>query len=56
MSVARLDDVGEDLRIEARRLGDSAGGFLYSFAIHAGARPLLSGRAMVMLMNARART
>ncbi len=54
--VARLDDVAEDLRVEARRLHDSAGGFLYSFAIHAGARPLLSGRAMVMFMNAQDRT
>ena len=53
--VARLDDVGADLRVEARRLHDSAGGFMYSFAILAAARPLLVGRAMVMLMNAQDR-
>ena len=56
LNVARLDDVGAELRIEARRLHDSAGGFMYSFAVFAGARPLLAGRAMVILMNAQART
>ena len=54
--VARLDDAGAELRVEARRLHDSAGGFMYSFAVLADARPLLAGRAMVMLMNAQART
>jgi predicted hotdog family 3-hydroxylacyl-ACP dehydratase len=54
LHVERLDDIAEDLRVEARRVGDSAQGFMYSFAIHAGARPLLAGRAMVKLMNAEA--
>jgi predicted hotdog family 3-hydroxylacyl-ACP dehydratase len=52
LNVARLDDVAADLQIEARRLGDSADGFMYSFAVHAAGRPLLAGRAMVKLMNA----
>lgn len=51
LHVERLDNIVDDLRVEARRVGDSAQGFMYSFSIHAGARPLLSGRAMVKLMN-----
>lgn len=56
LHVARLDDVGADLRVEARRLHDSAGGFMYSFTVLAAARPLLAGRAMVMLMHTQDRT
>ena len=53
LGVARLDDIAEDLRIEARRVGGSAEGFMYSFEIFAGARLLLAGRAMVKLVNSR---
>jgi len=52
LNVTRLDDIAEELRVEATRVVGSTEGFMYSFEIHAGARLLLAGRAMVKLMNA----
>ena len=49
LACARLDDIGEDLRIEARRLGGSAQSFIYDFDIKAGDRVLMTGRVAAML-------
>jgi len=46
---ARLDDVAEDLRVEARALSRSARGFVYAFAVRAGGRALLEGQAAIII-------
>jgi predicted hotdog family 3-hydroxylacyl-ACP dehydratase len=47
--VARLDTFPGPLIIEATRIGGDAGNVLYGFAVQAGARVLLAGRAAVIL-------
>ena len=44
-----LDDVAEDLEIEATRLAAGAAGLVYAFVVQAGGRALAEGRATVML-------
>lgn len=44
-----LDDVDEELAIVAERLSGDARAVLYAFTVSAGERPLLSGRAAVIL-------
>lgn len=46
--VDRLDDVLEDLIVEARRMSDDQRLLVYAFAISAVGRPLLDGRAIVV--------
>lgn len=46
---SRLDGLAADLHIEARRLSGNANTILYEFRIDAGAEPVLTGRASVML-------
>lgn len=52
LACTRLDDVPEDLSIEARRLGGSAQSFIYDFGIKAGDRVLMTGRVAAMLAEA----
>lgn len=52
LDVEDLAGVADDLEIRARRLGGDAGGFVYEFEIHAGARLLLSGRVTARLVGA----
>ena len=47
--VARLDRLEGDLEIEAEQLLGEAGRVIYRFAIHCDGRPVLSGRAAVVL-------
>ncbi|MGF7210195.1 putative hotdog family 3-hydroxylacyl-ACP dehydratase [Skermanella aerolata] len=47
--VGRLDDVAEDLIIEADRLMGEGSSVIYSFMVRAGGRELLSGRAAVVI-------
>ncbi len=51
--VARLDDIEPDLLCEAVRIAGDSGSALYDFLVSAAQRPLLSGRATVIL-NAQA--
>ena len=51
-----LSAVNEDLDIRARRLSGDAGGFIYEFDIHAGARRLLAGRVTARLVAPEATT
>ena len=46
--VARLDDIAADLEVEAERLAGDGNHLLYGFAVRAGERLLLTGRASVM--------
>jgi len=48
-SVDRLDDIPDDLLVSARKLVAEEGWLLYEFAIRAGARELVQGRAAVSL-------
>lgn len=48
-----LDALNDDLHIRAERLSANAGNVLYQFQVSAGAQPVLSGRATVIL-NAQA--
>ena len=48
-NVERLDDVAEDLLVSARRLVAEREWLLYEFALHAGQRELMRGRATVSL-------
>jgi predicted hotdog family 3-hydroxylacyl-ACP dehydratase len=48
LQVARLDDIDADLIAEAGLIAGDHGSALYEFAITAGARRLLSGRATVV--------
>jgi len=47
--VERLDDIPDDLMLNARRLLNDRTRLLYEFEVRAGARPLLRGRAVVVL-------
>ena len=49
LKVPRLDLVEGDIRVSARREADTGAQSLYGFELHAGAEPLLSGRATVVL-------
>ena len=49
LMVARLDDIESDLVCEAARLAGDSVTALYEFALRAGERILLSGRAAVIL-------
>ena len=52
--VARLDDIAADLLCEATRIAGDSGSALYDFLVSAEQRPLLSGRATVILNAQRA--
>ena len=45
----RLDDLNEDLIIEAERVMGDASNVIYQFSIHAGTAKIMSGRATVVL-------
>jgi predicted hotdog family 3-hydroxylacyl-ACP dehydratase len=49
MHVARLDDVQAELICDAVRMAGDGNTALYEFELHAEARPLLSGRAAVVI-------
>jgi len=49
LHAARLDDVAGNLTIRAERLMGDENNIVYSFELAAGAQPLLSGRATVVL-------
>ena len=49
LSVARLDDIAADLRVEAERESGDDNTVLYGFSVFAGQELLLSGRAIVVL-------
>lgn len=48
-AVGRLDDIADDLEIEATRLAGESAHVLYGFEVRAGARVLVTGRAAVVL-------
>jgi predicted hotdog family 3-hydroxylacyl-ACP dehydratase len=48
LAVARIDDVGGDLTVRAKKLVANAGGWLYSFEVDAGDKRLASGRVSVI--------
>ncbi len=54
LHVARLDDIAADLAIQADRTGGDTGLIAYRFAVRAGGRLLVEGRAAVMLAAAAA--
>jgi predicted hotdog family 3-hydroxylacyl-ACP dehydratase len=45
----RLDDLGDDLIIEAEKMMGDEARVIYQFAIHAGTEKIMSGRATVIL-------
>lgn len=47
--VARLDDIAEDLVIDAENLTGEGSRVIYAFSLSAGDRALLSGRAAVVI-------
>jgi predicted hotdog family 3-hydroxylacyl-ACP dehydratase len=47
--VGRLDDLAEDLIIEADKLMGEGSNVIYGFTVRAGGRELLSGRAAVVI-------
>jgi len=49
LHVARLDDIADDLRVEAERLSGDDNTVMYGFSVSDAARVLLSGRAIVIL-------
>jgi predicted hotdog family 3-hydroxylacyl-ACP dehydratase len=49
LHVARLDDLADDLEVEAERLSGDDNTILYGFRVSAAGRELLSGRATVVL-------
>lgn len=49
LHVDRLDTIDAPLSVHAQRITGDGNTVLYSFAVHAGERPLLTGRAMVVL-------
>jgi predicted hotdog family 3-hydroxylacyl-ACP dehydratase len=49
LHVARLDDIAGDLEVEAERLLGDGDHLIYGFAIRAGGRLLLGGRAAAVL-------
>lgn len=48
-NVGRLDDVTEDLIVEAEKLMGEGNSVIYGFTVRAGTRELLSGRAAVVI-------
>jgi len=48
VNVARLDDIAEDLMIEARLIMNSENNMLYQFNVSAAGRLLLEGRAAIV--------
>jgi predicted hotdog family 3-hydroxylacyl-ACP dehydratase len=46
--VRTLDDIADDLVIRAHRLASESGRQVYEFAVSAGARALVSGRAIIV--------
>ena len=49
LHAVRLDDVAEDLTIEARALSVGASGFVYDITVAAGGRVLLAGQAAIIV-------
>lgn len=49
LHVDRLDDIADDLDVEAERLSGDDNHILYRFAVRGGERLLLAGRAAVIL-------
>lgn len=49
ISVARLDNIEDDLIASAERQGGDEATVLYRFALTAGGRPLLAGRATIVI-------
>lgn len=49
LHVGRLDDLGDDLTVEAQRLSGDDNTVLYDFALRAGERLLVEGRAAVII-------
>ena len=49
LHVPRLDDITADLRVEATCITRSENNVLYQFSVSAAGRPLLDGRATVVL-------
>ncbi len=49
LHVQRLDDAGERLTVQVTNEADNGDHSVYSFALSADGRPLLDGRAIVML-------
>lgn len=57
LHVDRLDTIAGALSVDAQRITGDDNTVLYSFSVHAGDQPLLSGRAIVVLdASARERT
>jgi predicted hotdog family 3-hydroxylacyl-ACP dehydratase len=49
LQVGRLDDLADDLLVEAERLSGDDNNILYGFMVSAGGNTVLSGRATVVL-------
>ena len=49
LQVMRLDDITDDLQIDAERLSGNDNTILYGFTVSAAGRELLNGRAAVLL-------
>ncbi|MFH5923435.1 hypothetical protein [Roseomonas xinghualingensis] len=49
MHASRLDDIMDELRVEARALSRAARGFVYVFEVSAGGVVLLSGQAAIII-------
>jgi len=49
LHVGRLDDIAQDLEVEALRVTGDSGTVLYDFTLRAGDRLLLEGRAAIVL-------
>lgn len=49
LRAGRLDDVKEDLTVQATRLVGQASSFIYTFRVSAGRQELLDGRASIFL-------
>ncbi len=54
MYAPRLDDIESDLVCDVQRIAGDASSAIYTFSLNAGQRPLISGRATVVL-NAKQR-
>jgi predicted hotdog family 3-hydroxylacyl-ACP dehydratase len=49
LHVGRLDDIEQDLLVDAVRVTGDSGTVLYDFVLRAGGRLLLEGRAAIVL-------
>ena len=49
LHVGRLDDIAQDLEVEALRVTGDSGTVLYDFTLRAGDRLLIEGRAAIVL-------